>query len=738
MYDEAGYLGNARWIAGNDHWPMPFSPAYAIGYPLVLAPVFAVVTDPDGQWRLALGINALLLASVLPLLFLTLRRVVGVARRPALIAAAVGALVPAVIAAGISAIAENLVLPLVLASVLAAWSMADPQRGRASRLWFGPAVCALYLAHPRFTLVVPVAIVVLLVCWIGRRVDRSVLAVNGGLLLIGTLGARALNQAVQTSRWARVDRPEGGLDEWRPLVTTRWGLSELLTTAIGQAWYLLVGSFGLVLIGMALVAATVLGRRRGQAPSDPALHDLPDRPAGDEAATPSEASRGEPAEASDWARRLALAYVAAAALVVFGTSVLFFARNQFRVDHFVYGRHNDSFTPLWLGIAVAYLLTEPALGRRLRAVALPIIPITLCGLLLVRNRDPLAFDGRISPFAVPAVVKMLTAVADRAFLVATLLSITGIVILLGMIALERLPTTPRRAQAISHALIAGLLGGWFVLCGVAIADGTNTFEEVSYVDWTAPEGIERLEIDHLAINASAVLSRATLTFPFALPDVQFTTYEGAWGEQPTGPYVLSTLDDPVRRAEGDRIVLLDQGGLYEDSGSPEGLAIWVRPGPEQDRLDAAGALLPAGFPTALPVEARRTTIVIHERAGDEIRVAAGDQIPLDVTVEHTGTGSPWPDRESYALPGYVRIGTTITPLDPGGVPGASSGGELPRWMLPGDSFPTPVQVVAVDGMLAPLPPGRYRVELGVSQHGMGWTADGGPEASFTMVVTPRR
>lgn len=64
--DEAGYLGNARWLVGDRTWPMPYSPLYASGYAAVLAPVMALIPDPGMQWRAVVGVNALLLAAVLP------------------------------------------------------------------------------------------------------------------------------------------------------------------------------------------------------------------------------------------------------------------------------------------------------------------------------------------------------------------------------------------------------------------------------------------------------------------------------------------------------------------------------------------------------------------------------------------------------------------------------------------------------------------------------------------------
>ncbi len=164
----------------------------------------------------------------------------------------------------------------------------------------------------------------------------------------------------------------------------------------------------------------------------------------------------------------------------------------------------------------------------------------------------------------------------------------------------------------------------------------------------------------------------------------------------------------------------------------------VRPGPEQDRLADLGLLLPQGFPAELPESAHRGELAVADELDEPVRVPSGESIELTVTGRHTGTGSPWPDRASFALEGRVRIIARVTPLDPGGTLGAVSGGELPRWIRPGESFTADVQVFAVGTFLEPLPPGRYQVELGLGQAGEDWFASGGDASTFTMEVRPAR
>jgi hypothetical protein len=265
VYDEAGYLGNARLLARGARWEMPLSPTYAIGYPVVLAPVMAVFASAEAQWRAVLTVNAVLLASVFPLLTAVLRRLLDLSVRRAMAAAAVGALAPAVVAAGISAIAENLVLPLVLVMILAAWAMVDAGAGetpafRLGRYAFGPTVAMLYLTHSRFVLVMVLGLVTLVVGRARGVIGTRVAVGNAALLAAVAIVGQNLTRRVRQARWDRIEEPAGDLSDWIELVTTPDSLEELYLTAAGQAWYLAAGTVGLALVGIAVLVCAVTAR----------------------------------------------------------------------------------------------------------------------------------------------------------------------------------------------------------------------------------------------------------------------------------------------------------------------------------------------------------------------------------------------------------------------------------------------------------------------------------------------
>ena len=73
--DEAGYLGNARWLAGTGgRWLMDTSPFYRWGYSVLLVPTQWLTDDPETQFRLVTAVNLALLGALFPILYTLLRR----------------------------------------------------------------------------------------------------------------------------------------------------------------------------------------------------------------------------------------------------------------------------------------------------------------------------------------------------------------------------------------------------------------------------------------------------------------------------------------------------------------------------------------------------------------------------------------------------------------------------------------------------------------------------------------
>lgn len=722
IFDESGYLGSARWLAGGARWEMPTSPTYAVGYPVLLAPVMAVFHTADAQWRAVMVVNAALLASLFPWLLHVFRRVLGTPRHLALLGAGVGALAPCVVAAGGSAIAENLVLPLVPATVAATWALTASGRPRhqVAAYAFGPLVGLLLVTHPRFSLVVPLGLTALAVGASRGIVHRSVAVTNGLLMVMVAGGGTFLDRVVVNARWHKVHRPQGGPVGWLKLVRGTDGLTELALTAVGQVWYLAVGSLGLSVVGIWFL----LGRSTGASGA----------PAASTSAAP-------PTEASDETlrdRRFTVAFLLATAGVVFFTSVVFFAQNQFRADHWVYGRHNDSFTPLWIGIAIIALASTNDLRRRLTWLAGAAGAIVATGMVVWANRDPAELGNRFSVFAVPALSRVYEHDPSTVLERATVIALIAVVVFAAIVAVAARWDTRSTIHRLGLLVVPLLLAPFFAWTGYGTVVGTGAFRDRLTADWSIPGELERVGVTTLEVESRIVNALPTLLYPFALPDVDVTMYE-VNGPAPLGPYVLARVDDSERQAAGDRLVLVDHNLFYGVWDATEGIGVWVRPGPDQDRLAADDLLLPAGYPTALPTEARSVSLAVTDGLDNDgtLHMVAGSEAQVTVSGRHTGSGSPWPNGASTGI-GPVHVLARVEPDDPDLPLGIGTGGKLDQWVQPSERFEGTVTVRSIGPYFADLAPGRYTVHLGVGQsddEGELWFAAGGAEASFTLVVT---
>lgn len=684
-YDEAGYLGNARWLAHvGPTWEMPLSPSYSFGYPLVLAPAFRFIRSPDALWTAIQLINATLLATLVPLLYAVVRRIGGVAARPALVAATVGALTPAVVSTAGWATAENLSLPLVVAVVLALHAMLAGDR-TVARLWFGPLVAALYATHPRNVLVVAVAALALLAMAVRPVVPRWVAAANLAVLGFGVLAVRAVQAAEVRARWDGVHRIEGSPGDAVDMATSASGLADLLRASLGQLWYLSVGLLGVALLGVGAVATLV--RRRPVA---------------------ADGATGASVVAVRWTAAITLAMASA----VFVTSVAFFARNHLRDDHLLYGRHNDSFVPIWIATAVALLLASDVPVRTvLRWFAAAGGAVVVIGLAAIALLDPTAKGGVYLSRAVPALIRLIDGPPEEVLVRGVLWALGALGVMAVLVALTRRPMAAVAVFAL-----------WSAWAGVGLVQRAQDRPNRVYDEWDLPADVARIGVQEASIDVSGRGGATVAIYPFAMPHVHFVPYLPGRNTVPDTSYAFDSLDDPALREEGARLVLVDEGGTFAGQ-TPSAFGLWVRPGPELDRLAAQGWLLPPDGETVLPETAREGRVSVP----DEVEVEAGGTVEIDVALTHEGTGAPWPDAASIGDEGAVVVAASVRDPD-GAVVASDVVADLSSWALPGDSVDVTLALDAHDGSGAPLAAGTYSVTLELTQRGEGWATPLGETA----------
>ena len=247
LSDEIGYLTNARVLAGGTGADLLKTSFYEAGYSVVLLPVVGLVHDPVVAYRLVIVVNALLAASLVPLLYLLLTRGFdvppGIAAWPAL----AGACYPSVTLTTGVALGENLLYPLLVVWLLSVGLLVRARSPVAAAGWAaatGLSAAALWLVHSRMLVVLGLSAVVIVVVATRRRELRPA-AAGVAVLALGLVPAHMLTTLLEQENY-------GGRDFASALAKlSRLGDPERLALGarnlVAQTWYLLVATLGVVL-----------------------------------------------------------------------------------------------------------------------------------------------------------------------------------------------------------------------------------------------------------------------------------------------------------------------------------------------------------------------------------------------------------------------------------------------------------------------------------------------------------
>ena len=111
--------------------------------------------------------------------------------------------------------------------------------------------------------------------------------------------------------------------------------------------------------------------------------------------------------------------------------------------------------------------------------------------------------------------------------------------------------------------------------------------EAALEGWDVPARLAQLDLDRAAVVLEG-FERMPVHYPFYLPGTDLVPWDGRG--RPPADVAIAGFDRHLGD-QGARIALVDSvavpfGGRYA-------IAVWVMPGPTQDRLAAAGLLEPA-------------------------------------------------------------------------------------------------------------------------------------------------
>jgi hypothetical protein len=701
--DEGGYLGAAALLArgtGLLYRQSPFQP----GYGVVLWPVERLTNDPALLYRAALVVNACALGSLVVVAYVVTgwlmdREAVG--QRTAV--AAIVAAYPPFLAY------SNLTWELGLFVPVCALTAVAVARATARPTWqrwavAGMAAGAAYALH---TLGAVVVAAVLLLALLARRPTHEwLLASVGaavGIELVGLPTVLLIRRLIEWDRHlaaavggsAVVNRYQAVVGLYNQNATVHSHGLLFVEEAAGQIWYLAVATAGLAVIG-AVLSARACWRvfvRGSRVPAD---------------------------------------HVTAFAGLVSGLGLASSA-NRFIVgaggsgqaDALIYGRYNEHLLAPLLIVGAAHLVSRIGRWRDVLvwgAVIGAVIAGT--GAVLVASRTAGALRAPIVYVNVIGLQPVLHA-AGRI----DVWPITGGAVL---VVAAVLAATKWRGPAVSPAVlvVAGLAFGAYSARSMVTDSHARTQQRVvihalTLVDRTA--GQQRC----IAVDAPVLAEWVTANDQTFRPRMEFKPFVSASDATPCSALVLTARTDLASSYPGARLM------TRENYASP---GLWVLRGPLQDRLAAAGLLLPPGFPAPLPANAYASSIAVV--GPTPTRVRAGSALTFRVQVANRGRGGPWPSKRGFtAGDGWVSIAVGWSRVGSAPPSRASPLVGAARFQLLEPLWPGEHQTVALTPRAAiagrPLAPGVYQVTVGLVQEGFSYFGDHGDRLlRFLVTVSP--
>jgi hypothetical protein len=519
--DEIGYLTNARVLVGDLAGQLQLAPFYRGGYSLLLAPIVGLSSDPDLSYHLILALNAVLAASLFPLLYLLLVRTAGTPPRVAIWAALAGAAYPALTVLSQVALSENALFPLVCVWLLAFSGLLAARGRRDGLLWsLGLALSASALWVVHYRMVGAILLTGGAVIWLGARRRLSPAAVVAALLVlaIGIWATSQLDHFVIDHNYAGQADSEAG-DRLDALLHDG-GLWNAAANLIGQSWYLLVSTFGLA----AMVVADVLGRLRARR---------------------RDAGEGPPPAA--------LALVALTAILLLISAAAF--PERVRPDQLIYGRYVEAVTPPLVALGLVLLASRRA-GAWAKRIAVALAVLS-AGVIAIRaaHVDP----GEASRWNVSALPFVTGQLGPAILLAATVIAAAGGWLLLRV---SRAGTVAASALALALFLAVAAYGAW----NPVVSSQRGAYPS----GWSSPEPVAGAErIAAVAYDLDRYDTFGLYSVQWFLPDTSVRFLHPGDG-RPLPRYVLSSRDW-AREHPGGGWTL-----IWSDQGHDQ--AIWRRGG----------------------------------------------------------------------------------------------------------------------------------------------------------------
>jgi hypothetical protein len=508
--DEPAQLAIARFIGGGTRWNMDDHSVWRPLFGTLLAPTHWFTDDPVAVLHVAFGLNAVLGGVAAALLVFLARRLTPLDPWWAAGAATVVSLAPATIFTTEFVFAESLVAPLFLATLLALLRLHGAPTLTGGVIAAGLAAAA-FGAHSRMLPLGLLVVAVVVLAAVRQRISSRDASVVVAAAMAAILAVEGYTRWIVGRLWdepSTRNSPAGVIEQLGsgPAV---------LVSLIGQSWYLVVASVGVVVYGLAVL----VGRSRDR-----------------------EQFGGD--------ARIVLAAVGAC----FALSVVFMA-DRWRSDQLVYGRYNDAVVTPVLLLGVAVVLGALPM-RRLLVLAVATAGGTVAGgvVLWALRRDTLADSNGLEPM----ILGLQPFATSPTAIDVVRISVWAAAVTIALALVAQWPGAARRL-AVSASLAALVALGWVRTSSIVDRSwddsgdisavqklGDGILGGVATVDFYLPEG-----------NTG---TNRMMLYQFYLPHTEFSVVHGP--DDATSTLVFAHLDAEGFAEPPARLVWTDPKGRY--------------------------------------------------------------------------------------------------------------------------------------------------------------------------------
>ena len=351
--DELGFLINGQLLIGRDETPLSdaFRSFYPIGFSFVTGFAALIGRTMSREFRIALFFNFAFVALTAHFLSLYTRKYFGLTRNYSRVIGIAVALMPLVAANALFAWSESLNILGFTVLVYCAFNYCV-NNSRSSAIALALIAPFLAVTHGRFTLVLPLTVLLLVIAPAVNKAFRASILTTIGSVLLSALTYFMLAKAnlwLRNELYLGAAGKEGRLKD-KLFDTANWG--NIVRALGGQNWYLFATSFGLVIVGALILFKHLAASERRLHPG----------------------------------LALASLFTLGAIAIIELTSALNLVK-IIRPDHVVYGRYSGVVSPLLIAIALSALITAPQKTRSLWWKSIVLIPTFALFLVVLSRTD---------------------------------------------------------------------------------------------------------------------------------------------------------------------------------------------------------------------------------------------------------------------------------------------------------------------------------------------------------------